>query len=360
MRILQVIDSLDAGGAERMAVNYANALSEKVEFSGIVATRHEGPLLKQINDKVSYLFLDKKSTFDLKALFRLKAFVKLNKITAIQAHSTSFFTAFLLKLMYPSIQLIWHDHYGDSEFLYKRPSWILKVILPFFEGIISVNQKLKDWAKNQMYFKNVVYLPNFICDESTNQGETILKGIEGKRIVCLANLRVQKNHFLLLEVAKKLQSSNPDWTFHLVGKDSMDSYSAALKKRVYELGLEEAVFIYGSKPDISCILNQSAIGILSSQSEGLPVALLEYGLHKKPVVVTDVGEIDSVIQNGLNGFIVPSQEPELFYNALIQLVDNEWLRSELGKSFYDTVLKKHSEQAVIERYLNWLQSTILK
>ena len=57
MRIVQLIDSLDAGGAERMAVNYANALQSKIEFSGLVTTRKEGGLKEQINPKVSYLFL---------------------------------------------------------------------------------------------------------------------------------------------------------------------------------------------------------------------------------------------------------------------------------------------------------------
>ena len=49
MRILQIIDSLEAGGAERMAVNYANALANEMEFSGLVVTRKEGPLLNQVN-----------------------------------------------------------------------------------------------------------------------------------------------------------------------------------------------------------------------------------------------------------------------------------------------------------------------
>ena len=39
MRILQIIDSLEAGGAERMAVSYANALANEIEFSGLIATR---------------------------------------------------------------------------------------------------------------------------------------------------------------------------------------------------------------------------------------------------------------------------------------------------------------------------------
>lgn len=68
MRILQLIDSLEAGGAERMAVNYANALTDAIDFSGLVATRKEGPLLSQLGNKVSYLYLNKKAAVDFKAL----------------------------------------------------------------------------------------------------------------------------------------------------------------------------------------------------------------------------------------------------------------------------------------------------
>ena len=60
MRVVQIIDSLDAGGAERMAVNYANAMANEIEFSGLVTTRKEGDLKPQISINVSYLFLKKK------------------------------------------------------------------------------------------------------------------------------------------------------------------------------------------------------------------------------------------------------------------------------------------------------------
>lgn len=360
MRILQIIDSLAAGGAEKMAVNYANALSNKVTFSGIVTTRKEGPLLKHLNDSVTYLFLNKKGSFDLKALLRLKTFVKQHKITTVHAHSTSYFTGFLLKLMIPAIHLIWHDHYGDSEFLDKRPVKIFKLVFPFFSGIIVVNQTLKDWANKKMNFKNAVYLPNFTTFENKIQSSTILKGNNGKRIVCLANLRIQKNHFLLIDVAVKLKVSYPDWSFHLVGNDNLDNYSVALKNKILELGLENNVFIYGSKPDISAVLYQSAIGILTSQSEGLPVTLLEYGLQSMPVVVTAVGEIPSVIKNGHNGFIVPPQDVAFFYNALVDFIENEFLRIKLGNALYQTILESYSEKAVMEKYLSWLQTTIKK
>ena len=120
MRIVQIIDSLETGGAERMAVNYANALAKEIEFSGLATTRKEGPLLHQINSNVSYLFLKKKRQLDFAALFRLRSFVLKNKVTHIHAHSTSFFLAFLLKIIHPTVKLIWHYHYGNNMSLPRK------------------------------------------------------------------------------------------------------------------------------------------------------------------------------------------------------------------------------------------------
>ncbi|MNS17676.1 hypothetical protein D3C72_493560 [compost metagenome] len=112
MKILQLIDSLEAGGAERMAVNYANSLGSRIEFSALAATRKEGPLKERLNENVSYLFLERKRTFDLKAVSKLKKFIKEQQIQIIHAHGTSFFLAVLLKLTYPKIKIVWHDHHG--------------------------------------------------------------------------------------------------------------------------------------------------------------------------------------------------------------------------------------------------------
>ncbi len=359
MRILQIIDSLEPGGAERMAVNYANALADTIAFSGLVVTRKEGSLLNQVNDKVSYLCLNKKRTIDLKAFSTLRKFAIENKVKIIHAHSTSFFLAFLLKLSCPAVKLIWHDHYGDSEFLSERPSLALRMMLPFFDGIIAVNQNLKNWAEQKMHFKNVVFLPNFPGKENDALRMTDLKGIKGKRIVSLANLRVQKNHFLLLEVAKKVQISHPEWTFHLVGKDFEDDYSGQIKHLVLEFNLENNVFIYGSKQDVENILEQSTIAILTSRSEGLPVALLEYGWYAKPIVVTNVGEIPLLIQDGVNGLMVETESAKSFYDSLVQLMENENLQNDFGTALQQTINNDYSEKSVIHKYVGWLKAFLL-
>ncbi|PJJ10985.1 glycosyltransferase involved in cell wall biosynthesis [Flavobacterium sp. 1] len=355
MRIIQLIDSLEAGGSERMAVSYANTLANKIEFSALVATRKEGDLLHQINQNVSYLFLNKKKQLDFVSLFNLRSFVIKNKITHIHAHSTSFFFASLLKLICPSVKLIWHYHYGNNKILPKKRIIIFRIVMPFFGGVIAVNQNLRLWIENNLKSKNTIYLPNFPVQTKVFEHKTQLFGIEGKRIISLANLREDKNHFLLLEVAQKLKKTYPDWTFHLVGKDFGDDYSNQIKKLIAKYGLEKNVFLYGSKQDIGNILNQTSIAILTSKSEGLPVALLEYGLYKKAVVVTDVGEIATIIQHGKNGFIVDSNEVHVFYQSLLNLVESETLRTDFGEALFDTIQADYIAESVMEKYLKWLE-----
>jgi glycosyltransferase involved in cell wall biosynthesis len=356
MRIIQMIDSLEVGGAEKMAVNYANALSNQIEFSGLIATRKQGNLINQIDKKVSYLFLDRKKVFDLKAVKALKKYCQENKVHYIHAHGTSYFTAFLVKLIYPNVKIIWHDHYGMSEFLSDRKATVLKMSSFFFSGIITVNFQLKNWSEKKMYCKKVIYLPNFTNNTTNITVETKLKGCDGKRILCLANLREQKNHFLLLEIAVKIKNSHPDWTFHLVGKDFGDSYSKQIKQLILIKKLDKIVFVYGTKNDSVNIINQADICIFTSNSEGLPVALLEYGLQKKPVVSTNVGEIPLIINNNNNGYIVPANNAEIFTSYLLKLIKDKDLRENFGMALYYTILENNSEKIVINNYLKWISS----
>ena len=354
MRILQIIDSLEVGGAERMAVNYANALAEKISFSGLIATRREGALKSQIGASVDYLFLNKKMAFDIQAAFRLRAYCKKNRIGILHAHGTSFFLAFLLKLIHSDIKIVWHEHKGARSSEGIKNNKILWLCSRFFAGIIVVDHMLEVWCQSMLQFKNVIYLPNFTLLEKNILALTILEGENHKRILCLANLRYPKNHQLLIAVAARVKLIFPQWTFHLVGNDFADAYSTALRDNIRKHSLEETVYIYGLREDTGPIIDQAEIAVLTSISEGLPLALLEYGLHKKAVVATHVGEIPLIIENGKNGFIVPSENEILFYEALIELIRSRELRIAFGESLFQTIMQDHSKKAIVDQYLEWL------
>lgn len=321
MKVLQLIDSLEAGGAERVAVNYANGLLHFVEASYLCTTRAEGLLKGELNKDVGYLFLNKKTTLDSKAIKLLCQFIKDEKIQIVHAHGSSFFLATIIKLLHPKLKLVWHDHYGKSEFLKQRPKQVLKFCSRFFNHIFSVNSKLEAWAKTTLKVKSVSYLPNYAV-KNNNPLTTKLKGVEGKRIVCLANLRPQKDHLNLLKAFKAVLITEPMWTLHLVGQDFKDAYSKSIFDFINLNKLETSVFIYGSCADTSAILQQSTIGVLSSKSEGLPLALLEYGLAGLPVICTDVGDCNLVVYNAKEGLLIEPQNSVALKNSIIEYISN--------------------------------------
>ncbi|MEG0848699.1 MAG: glycosyltransferase [Flavobacterium sp.] len=356
MRIVQIIDSLEPGGAERMAVNYANVLSEKIEFSGLISTRKEGLLLNQINKKVSYFFLNKNKKVDFIAVLRLRRYLKKNRVSLIQAHSSSFFTAVLVKIIYPKIRIIWHDHYGISQDLNLRKNLVLKFSSFFFSGVISVNSPLKKWSESYLWCSNVKYFPNFVSDLPSVDEKFSLKGVKGKRIVCVANLRPQKNHKLLIETANVIRNQFPEWTFHLFGKDFLDSYSEQLKQKVKDLKLQENVFFYGTVNNIGDVLKRFDIGVLPSLSEGLPLAVLEYGLHSLPVVATNVGEISKVIISDKYGLVVESDNLNQLVHSVQTLIENKNTRIEMGMKLSKFTELHYSQESIIKEYLFWLDS----
>ncbi len=350
MKVLQLIDSLETGGAERVAVNLANVLSRKISGSFLCATRKEGLLKENLSNTVGYFFLNKTKRVDFKAINKLSTFIKRHEIQVIHAHSTSFFLATIIKILNRNIIIIWHDHYGNSEYLENRKFGVLKFCSKFFTHIFSVNKMLETWAKCKLKFKNTSYLPNF-ASVNKSLAVTTLKGVTGKRIVCLANLRAQKDHFTLIESFNEVVKKHPEWTLHCVGKDFNDDYSKNIKSKIETLNLQNSVLLYDSKPDVFNVLKQCEIGILSSKSEGLPLAILEYGLSNIAVIATKVGECETVIENDKTGLLVNPSNPTALFSAISLYIENKELRKTHASHFNQHIVKHYSEEAQIETIL---------
>jgi glycosyltransferase involved in cell wall biosynthesis len=346
MRALQLIDSLEAGGAERMAVTLANALIDSTQASYLCTTRFEGPLKESLQHDVGYLFLNKKSTFDLKALFRLRKFVKNNGIGFIHAHTTSFFFATLLKMIYPGVKLIWHEHHGEkvnSKILEHKALYFCSF---FFHKIITVNEDLKQWCLNNLKTKQVTYLPNFVDVKIYDLDEKHRM----KTIICLANLRDPKNHMNLLKAYKIVHSKFPEWKLQLVGQDIKDSYSKEIKQFIKVNQLAGVVDILGARTNIIELLNKASIGVLSSDSEGLPMALLEYGASKLAVVVTRVGYCKEVVGN--YGKLIPVNDPMALANSITLYIEDENLRFEDAYGFQQHVCREYSLRSTLPKLMS--------
>lgn len=352
MRVLQLIDSLAAGGAERIAVNYANGLSERISFSALVATREEGLLKEQLKKEVAYLFLNRKSTLDYSAILRLRSFIKKNKIAIVHAHGTSFFIAFLLKITYPTVRIYWHEHFGArvKETLWKNMELFL--CSRFFAVVFVVNPQLKGWVKEKLFFKNVFFIPNFAIMDEIHADKKILEGDYGKRIVCLANLKKPKNHLAILIAFEKLQLQEKGWSLHFVGKIYNDSYSEVITTFISQNNLSNSVFLLDVRNDISAILSQATIGILASTAEGFPVSLLEYGLAELVVLSTNVGYCAELIQENYSGYLFDPLVPFDLQRQLNSIINESNVnRRQLGLNLRKKITECYSKESVIELLL---------
>ena len=321
MRVLQLIDSLHPGGAERIAVNLANELVNKIDASYLCATREEGILIEGLSKSVNYLFLSKTKRVDFKAIRHLNNYIKNHQIDIIHAHSTSFFLASIIKFLNGKLKIVWHDHNGNRPNTSFKNKIVLKVCSLSFSVILSVNEKNKIWLNKNLNVRRVNTLSNFVIKDKA-PAITKLFGEDKKRIVCLANLRPEKEHLVLIDAFLLVLKDYPNWTLHLIGNNLEDSYSKSIFKKIEKHNLSNHVFVYGSKSDISNILEQSSIGVLASSFEGLPISLLEYGLSNLPVVATRVGACETLISNNRNGVLVDVNNYKTLSEALSFLIKN--------------------------------------
>ena len=346
IKSLQIIDTLRIGGAERMAINIANSLSCNYIESHLCVTREEGELKKALKENVYYVFLGRKSTFDLNAILKLKRYVKNNNIDILHAHGTSFFMASLIKILISKVKLVWHDHHGArAKNTGKLKLLVLKFCSLYFNLVYAVNNDIKYWILKNLFCQKVKFITNY--PTSISEKETSLKGEKGKRILCLANLREPKNHKLLFEAFKRINKNYKDWTLHCVGTIFNDNYSKELKVFITENDLENHIFLYNAKEDVSHIISQVDIGILTSSSEGLPMSLLEYGLGGLPVITTDVGYCSNLILDKSHGVLTPSDDVDAITNGIMTYITNVDYRNTCSVKFQKRVIEDFSESNVI-------------
>jgi len=362
IRVLQIVDNLTLGGTESVALNLANDLAEEPGFkSFLVCTRELGPLQDRIKPGVVFLFLAKKRQLDVAAILKLHRFIGANRINIVHAHSTSFYYPALLKIFH-GFKLVWHDHYGLETKPDGKRSYPYIPFSRAFNFAISVNQILLDSNKKHLFVKDMMqtYLPNYSVSLGTDDSLPLsLIGSDANRIVCLANLRPQKDHKNLIAAFKLVKEQIPEATLYCVGVCTGDEYEIEVRQLIKLMGLENSVVLTGGVNNPFLYLKRSAIGVLSSKSEGLPLSLIEYGLAGLPVVCTNVGQCGELLKDKENGILVPSENATELGNAMIALLTMPALKEKLAKGFHSFIRNHYTKQAILQK-LKIIYQSVLK
>lgn len=351
---MHVIDSLAAGGTERVAVNLANHLPRDKYEVHLCATRTGGALADLVAADVGMLILGRRSRFDLDAVRRLSAYIRQHDIRLLHAHGSSVFTALAATVLRPNVKVVWHIHAGRlAEQRHKlSPYWLLAHRV---QSTIVVSEPLAHWSQHTLGIPadQLWYIPNFALAENvgehSKESQTVVLGQPGTRIVCVANLRPQKDHLTLINALAKVREQVPDVHLLLVGATSVKSYVERVEQEIVQHDLARNITLMGEQSDVFAILEKCDIGVLSSISEGLPLALIEYGMAGLASVATEVGQCREVLDSGRTGILVPPSSPDALADALLRLLMSAELRKQYGGRFRSHVQTRYSAGRVISQ-----------
>jgi glycosyltransferase involved in cell wall biosynthesis len=165
--------------------------------------------------------------------------------------------------------------------------------------------------------------------------------------VVAGRLEEQKGHDLLFEALSAVLRQGLDFTLVVAGDGSRRSW---LEQQALSLRLAPRVQFVGQVEDVGSLLAAADAVLLPSRWEGLPLVLLEAMARGRPIVATAVGGVPDVIQDGVNGTLVPPGDAAALAAALEQLHRKADRAGRMGHAAAETVREHYTWHAVVDGF----------
>jgi glycosyltransferase involved in cell wall biosynthesis len=346
---MHVIDSLAPGGAERVAMNLANLMPRDRYRLWLCTTRHDGPLAELLAPDVERLSLARTRTLDCGAIRRLAACIRQERIQVVHAHQTALFITAAAVRLARATAVVWHDHFGRYP-PEERHAWLYRLATRRIGGVMVVNRPLVEWAQRRLHIPadRVWYVRNFVCEAKANRLSGEIPGTPGRRIVCVANLRPEKDHATLVLAMARVARQVPEAHLLLVGgRGHPCDCRESIEREIHQHGLGQNVSLLGHRDDVAALLRHCDIGVICSTAEGMPLSLLEYGMAGLACVATNVGQCPEVLDDGVAGLLVAPGQVEPLAESLLALLTHPERRAALGRCLEERVRAHYSPDAVV-------------
>lgn len=161
--------------------------------------------------------------------------------------------------------------------------------------------------------------------------------------LCLARMEPQKRHDVLLDAWARLDG---EAVLLLAGEGRL---RADLEQRCGALGLRQRVHFLGNRPDVPALLAAADVTVLTSDWEGLPIAVLESLAAGRPVVASDVDGVREVLGGG-GGRLVPPRNPAATAAALRELLLDSAARAESASAGLATIRRDFDPLRMMTSY----------
>ena len=224
-------------------------------------------------------------------------------------------------------------------------------------GLVFLNLEWKIPEKKIEVIHNGVDVEKFRPLPEFRQEVRQELGISSEAFVIGSVCRVVpvKNVAMMVEAVHLLRERIPDLHLVVLGKfehpEVPGSYTNQIKQMMEKYGLTERIHFLPPRLDVRPVLNAMDIYLNTSLSEGLSIAIIEAMASGLPVIATDVGGNPEVVENGVNGFLVPSRNAQALAERIKYLHTYPEMLNILAKNSRERAVQHFSGETMRQKYL---------
>jgi L-malate glycosyltransferase len=353
--VLFCIDNLANGGTELQVVGLLNKFDRSIIEPHLCTIRPSSDILEQVDCPVIELNVPKLfSRNGLKGQNRLIEYIKENNIQVVQ---TFFQDSTLLGISAArragvNARII---SIRDMGF-WQTPlqSMLMKTATKMATDCLSNSEIAgNQFKKKYCSEKKLKVIHNGLDTMSCCFNEPV---DADPAVVLVGNLnRKVKRADLFLGAAARLAPKFPSVKWYIVGDGHMKEQ---YKRQAVELGIGDKVIFTGRVDDVAKYLYKCAIGVICSDSEGSSNALLEYMLSGCAVVATSTGGTIEVIEDGVNGLLVPPGSASALASGIRQLLSSVKTRVIMASEARQFVEREFSWQSCVEAHQDYYKELL--
>lgn len=344
--------------------NYCDTISKKVDFINLNINYYDNDWQPGLSAKLSQI---RKRGLHKKLLREVLNKIQPDIVIAVGQSEKFFCRKGLVKTSYPVYirELHFATNYreslaqnGKAKMIGRILSFIDFGILCRFYYDIVVCLTPEDLNKNWRGRKNVASMPNpLTISRPANKENSFESNSSAKKIVAIGRLSYQKNFESLIRSFALISSSNPEWILEIYGEGD-DRKN--LESVISSLNLYGIVKLMGATSDVASVLSSASFFVLSSRLEGFPLVLLEAMVHKLPVISynCDFGP-SFIIENGINGFLVPLNDEQKLASKMQLLIDDPILLARMGENAHKRA-ESFSPDIIADNWMDLFHNLIAK